>query len=133
MISYLAILAFILVAYFIYTKGIRMFIKKRYYESQGARFIRGEVPVLGHLLRFKQILEGAPTNDHPWHTSVVEDFGTGKLPKVIGMFNSFEPCLFVTDPKMINEMYVSKNKFFDKHDGVYNALYTLMGDTMLFQ
>ena len=54
------------------------------------------------------------------------------MPKVVGLFNSYEPTLFVSDPIMVNEMYVNKNKYFDKHDAVANALYPLMGDSILF-
>ena len=59
--------------------------------------------------------------------------GEGKLPKVIGLFVGFEsPVLFITDPEMMNEIYVTKNKYFDKHDYVARVLHPLMGDTMLF-
>ena len=49
------------------------------------------------------------------------------------VYNSYEPTLFITDPAMVNEMYVSKNKYLDKHEAVGNALHPLMGDTLLFQ
>ena len=34
---------------------------------------------------------------------------------------------------MVNEMYVTKNKFFDKHQAIGNSLYPLVGDSILFQ
>ena len=68
----------LLAVYFVYTRAIRMFMKKRYYEQQGAVFLKGVTPVLGNLLRFKKIMENSTTNEHPWVISIREDFGTGK-------------------------------------------------------
>ena len=34
---------------------------------------------------------------------------------------------------MVNEIYVTKNKYFDKHESIGNSLYPLVGDSILFQ
>jgi hypothetical protein len=132
MLVYIAAAMFALAAYLVYTRVIRMYLKIRYYEKQGAAFIKGVTPVLGHLPRYKTKLDIPGNTVHPWVTCINEDFGTGKLPKVIGMFNSYEPTFMITDPEMINEAYVQKNLHFDKHESVANALYTLMGDNVIF-
>jgi len=46
------------------------------------------------------------------------------------MLNYF-PYLFFRDPDMLNELYVTKNKYFDKHPLIKNLLYPLMGDSIL--
>ena len=51
---------------------------------------------------------------HPWTHMLEEDFGT-KIPKVYGIFINFEASLFIRDPDMLNEIFGSKNKYFDKH------------------
>ena len=94
-------------------------------------FIKGNLPLLGSLPRFKSIIEKG-INDHPWITCFKEDMGNGKIPKVLGLFNSFEVSLFITDPEMMNEIYVTKNKYFDKHDFLAKSFLPLVGNTMLF-
>ena len=129
--SYILLLLGLLLTYFIYTRIVRMYLSKWYYERQGVVFVKGLVPVLGNLLRFKQSIDRG-INDVPWVTCFKEDMGEGKLPKVLGLFNSFEVSLFITDPEMLNEVYVAKNKYFDKHDFIANVTRPLMGNTMLF-
>ena len=130
--SFTLIIAGLAIAYFLYSRVIRMYLKIRYYEKQGAAFCKGVVPVLGNLPRFKHQLETYGSNDHPWVISIREDFGTHKLPKVIGVFNSFEPTFFITDPLMVHDMYVTQNKYFDKHESVANVLFPLSGNTIIF-
>ena len=60
-----------------------------------------------------------------------EDF-PGKRPAVIGIYNGFVPTLFINDPEMVNDLYVSKNKYFDKEEQSRNVFFPLMGDTILF-
>ena len=45
------------------------------------------------------------------------------------MYTSFTPTLYVTDPELINDLFVVKNKYFDKHPGFKNMLYPLLGET----
>mmetsp|Transcript_30634 Transcript_30634/g.30110 ORF Transcript_30634/g.30110 Transcript_30634/m.30110 type:complete len:106 (-) Transcript_30634:1049-1366(-) len=45
------------------------------------------------------------------------------------MLNYF-PYLFFRDPDMLNELYVTKNKYFDKHPFVKEGLQPLMGDAL---
>jgi cytochrome P450 len=40
--------------------------------------------------------------------------------------------LWVNDLKVINDLYVTKNKYFDKHPLVQNLLKPLVGETILF-
>ena len=37
------------------------------------------------------------------------------------------------DPEYINELYVTKNKLYDKHPRHRNIMYDLFGDSLLFQ
>jgi hypothetical protein len=45
-------------------------------------------------------------------------------------FNYF-PTLVIRDPKMLDEIYVTKNKYFDKVSTVRTLFYPLMGDSIL--
>ncbi len=46
-----------LTIYFVYTRAIQMYIKKRFYERQGVKFFKGMLPLVGHLLRYKTIMD----------------------------------------------------------------------------
>ena len=45
------------------------------------------------------------------------------------MYSSFTPILYVTDPEFVSELFVAKNKYFDKHPGFKRLVYPLLGDT----
>ena len=60
-----------------------------------------------------------------------EDFPE-KVPGVVGIYNGFAPTLFISDVEMINELYVTKNKYFDKEKQIRTVFYPLMGDTIIF-
>jgi len=44
---------------------------------------------------------------------------------------NYFPNLFIRDPAHLNELYVTKNKYFDKHPLIRNLLYPLMGESIL--
>ena len=48
-----------------------------------------------------------------------------------GIYASFQPWLFISDPEMLQELYFEKNKFFDKHQLIKEILNPLMGDATL--
>ena len=43
-----------------------------------------------------------------------------------------EPWLLISDPVIVEAMYTTKNKFFNKHPMMKNLLYPMTGDSMLF-
>ena len=60
-----------------------------------------------------------------------EDYPNGDRPPVLGVNFSYNPCLLINDPEMLNELYVTKNRFFDKHFLIKDILSPLMGDSTL--
>ncbi len=44
---------------------------------------------------------------------------------------NYYPNLFIRDPELLNELYITKNKYFDKYDLIRNLFYPLMGDSIL--
>ena len=60
-----------------------------------------------------KMLTSYTSNSHPWWHMINEDFPE-KVPGVVGIYNGFAPTLFISDVEMINELYVTKNKYFDK-------------------
>lgn len=53
-------------------------------------------------------------NGHPGQLAINQDFGADQ-PGIIGNYNTYFPTLLIRDPELLNELYVTKNKFFDKH------------------
>jgi len=60
-----------------------------------------------------------------------EDF-PDRTPPVLGLYNGFTPTLFIRDLEMIYDLYVRKNKYFDKEPLIYRMRYPLFGDSILF-
>ena len=48
------------------------------------------------------------------------------------MFITNGAGLLISDPAVVQDLYVSKNKYFDKHSLVKNASYVLTGESILF-
>jgi cytochrome P450 len=53
-------------------------------------------------------------------------------PSVYGFFHAFEPVLFINDPEIVQEMYTTQNKYFDKHPYIKNLFAPLMGEGLIF-
>ncbi len=49
------------------------------------------------------------------------------------MCNNFEPVLHFRDPEMLQEIYVTKNKYFDKHPYLKGIFFPLLGESTLFE
>ena len=54
------------------------------------------------------------------------------LPPFVGVAFSKNVSLFINDPEIIQELFVTKNKYFDKHDFLAKSFLPLVGNTMLF-
>jgi hypothetical protein len=44
---------------------------------------------------------------------------------------NYYPTIVIRDPKMLDEIYIANNKYFDKYNTVRTLLYPLMGDAIL--
>ena len=93
---------------------------------------KGCVPLLGHLLRLDGIMKKYKSNEHPGTIMLREDFGLNQ-PKIIFLYMSYEPLIFFRDPKLIEQLYVQYNKYFDKFFVIRDLLHPLMGDSILLQ
>ena len=47
-------------------------------------------------------------------------------------FRGITPVLFITDSSLLDDLYVNKNKYFDKDIKLKNVLNDIMGDTIVF-
>jgi cytochrome P450 len=61
---------------------------------------------------------------------VDEDF-PDRMPGIFLSFSAYSPSLWINDPNLLNELYVTKNKYFDKHPLVHHGLKPLLGESIL--
>ncbi len=100
--------------YFIY-KTIYLYYNVYYYGSQGIPLLRFPLPIVGNLPIFLKHLKNL---DKYSLRPLVETFKREFKGKVPGIFIDFRThCGTITfsDPELINEIYITKNKYFDKH------------------
>ena len=120
---------FLFVTYLIYTRVVCFYISKSFYSNQGILIPQGAIPVLGHLPRFRELMSKASHKRTPWLMLMNEEH-KDKIPGIHVIFHSFTPTLHINDPEILNELFVIKNKYFDKHPRFRNALFPLLGDTL---
>ena len=70
----LLVIISIYVAYFIYSRVLRMYYLKWYYERQGIPCCKEVIPILGNMGRIDRIFRTYNSNENPWYTMVHEDF-----------------------------------------------------------
>ena len=104
----------LLISYFMYTRVIRMYYLKWFYESQNIPCCKEVVPILGNMVRCDRIFRTYDTNENPWYVMMQEDFKDDQ-PKMLQWFTGYEPTILISDPDVVYELYVTKNKYFDKH------------------
>ena len=101
-------------AYALYVNVIKIYFDYFYYRSQGMPTEGFPLPLLGNSLGLAKLAKKQDTLKR----TVLEEFWFtcfGKvLPKIF--FESMRgPNLIVNDPAIVNELYVTQNKFVDKY------------------
>jgi cytochrome P450 len=130
--SIFVVLGEIAFCYFLYTRVIKLYFKVWYYQRQGAVLCKGLYPIVGHLPRMAVIAGDNSIKEHPYMRVLSEDFPVDQ-PGAVILVNTFTPSLMISDPAMLQDIYGSKNRFFDKSTLSRDILAPLMGDTTIFQ
>jgi len=52
---------------------------------------------------------------------------------IVLTFYGYEPTLWFSDKELVNDLYMTKNKYFDKHPLIRNLAEPLLGDSILLQ
>ena len=92
-----------------------MYVMAYYYWRQGIPLLSFPLPLFGSLLKLmatRKIL--TKFTKLPPLECYDLCFGKDKVPKMFMDFRGPDPVLMVADPNFVNELYVTKNKFFDK-------------------
>ena len=130
-------LALILIsAYFFYTRIWLVFSKVHYYKKQGVPFHDGIYPIFGSYLGVMNhmVKEGEKPKGHPINEFLEENYFKGKkeTAPIVGLVFGTTVGLVVNSPELSQELYLSKNKYFDKHPKTAEIFSRLTGDSILF-
>ncbi len=106
----------IFVAYFLYTRFWRLYSQMNFYKRQGVPFHPGVVPIFGSFIIMGRIAKTAVNNP-------IVDFlkelyyskGDAKVPPFVAITGPLGVALAVGRPEAVQELFLSKNKYFDKH------------------
>lgn len=125
-------LGLLFLAYFFYTRIWRFYRKVNYYKSQGVPFHEGVVPVFGSFLQIAKIAKNAV--NHPIVDFCEEYYYKGKkmVPPFVAVTGPAGVALAVARPSVVAELFVNKNKYFDKHPTTARQLQRMTGDSILF-
>jgi hypothetical protein len=120
--------------YFIVWKRIiKMYYVYWFYRRQGIPCVGFPLPVIGNMLTFLKVRR---MQNH-YSKTPLEDyftyaFGPGKLPPVFLDMRDPRGILVVTDPKYMEDLYIFKNKFFDKADKERRTYSSWFGDSFFY-
>ena len=60
-------------------------------------------------------------------------FNYGKLPKLFVEYVSPTGLMIINDPELVNELYITKNKIWEKADKMKRIFLPLTGQSLLFE
>lgn len=120
--------------YIVYLRIIRMYYLYWYYTRQGIPCVGFPLPVIGNLNLFLKALYGMNAKSR----TPLEDYfdniyppGT-KMPPIFLDMRDHRGIVVVTDPTYVDELYVAKNRFFEKADKERDAYFRWFGDSFFY-
>ena len=129
------VVAALMLAYVLYWRVWDYFCAVRFYGSQGEQTCKlapGHIPILGNAsLLAWSAYKSYTEADNFFIMKHAFDFAT-KDTKSTAAFVSNSAGLGIKDVKIVEAMYTTKNKFFDKHPLTKDLAFCLTGDSILF-
>jgi cytochrome P450 len=132
--SYPSLLFFFLLAaivYYFVSRIVVQYYKYWFYYKQGIHMVRGCMPLVGNIPRFLKTIKKYNTNERPMNHIIAEDCGD-KIPKIFTEFVADNPTIWVNDPNLLSDIYVTKNKYFDRHPMVHDTFKLMSKGSILF-
>mmetsp|Transcript_9545 Transcript_9545/g.9149 ORF Transcript_9545/g.9149 Transcript_9545/m.9149 type:complete len:179 (+) Transcript_9545:28-564(+) len=131
MFKLLCYVASLIVLYFIWRFIIKIYSGAYYYKRQGIPFLPYLVPIFGNGLTMAYAMKHLKKDENAFGDSAKVFFGDYD-PKVYGVVILGLVSIRIRDPVMLEELYVSKNKFYDKHFFDKQLFYPSIHDSILF-
>ena len=131
-----------ILTYMLYYRVYDYYKARKFYESQdGVEMCHGALPFLGNLFTcFKAIQLGREKGDNSFLLKQVLDYSVGQHASSGDSHQSVKSWVFFNtsaalntyDPRVVEAMYTTKNKYFNKHPLIRDVSYILTGDSILF-
>ena len=105
-----------------------------YYRRQGVPFVNPQYPILGNYIGFSYFLRNDAIYNHvPFQPLVQQTFDkNGKPPSVLGVMMQSQAILILNSPEPLNDMYLTKNKYFEKHPVARFMFKDFFGESLVF-
>jgi hypothetical protein len=104
-----------------------------FYKKQGAIFFKDLYPIVGNFFTVCRLMSESPKQDYvPFGPMLEESFGKKVTPPdiVVSMMQS-QAVLVLNTAQPLTEIYVTKNKFFDKDPISKIQFGSLFGDSIV--
>ena len=103
---------FALLVYVLWSKVLKMYYRYWFYTSQGVKAIGFPLPLLGNAYLFKDIME---EKEEDGFIKCLNEAFNYKVPPIFLNFIADTPALIISDPEIINELFITKAKYTDKY------------------
>lgn len=121
-----------LIGLFIWKYLINPYIEFFFYWKQGIAYLGVPLPVIGNLKKIKSIMDDKSIKEKAHSFLKIHDHVfDSKPPKIFMEFRGPNVALNISDCKLLDDLYIKKNKYFDKDVKMKNLLYDILGDTMV--
>ncbi|CDW86900.1 cytochrome p450 [Stylonychia lemnae] len=122
----------LLIAYFVWDRYIRVKLRINYYEKQGIQFPGGFVPFFGSYPKLIKFIEEHKPKQYPIIDFINHTQGSNP-PTYTGMLIARQLCLIINRHEPLQDLFITKNKYFDKHPNTGQLVGKTLGDSTLFQ
>ena len=101
----------------VWKRIIRMYYIYFYYRRQGIPCVGFPLPIVGNLLTFMKAMKTmSEYSKTPLEEYFTNAFGPDNIPPIFLDMRDPTGIIVITDPKYLDDLYIAKNKFFDKAD-----------------
>lgn len=127
-----------LLPYYIYTRVVNVYLAYFFYTRQkyGVKTFEVSLPIIGDALlteaAMKQLVKKKDDPRMPLIHMIDEYFGGSSFVGTILFFGAHNPALVLCDPKVLEDLYTTKNIYFSKHPIVRELTKFLTGNSILF-
>ncbi|CDW80978.1 cytochrome p450 [Stylonychia lemnae] len=130
------ILSYLFYAFLIYVlweKILKPYYYYWYYTSQGIRAICVPKPLIFNMLILKKVLKNLHEySEQLLYEYYLSQFKNEQIPSIFIDFRSAAGQLVVSDPDILQELFVTKGKYVDKLHRSKKVFYDLTGESVLF-
>jgi hypothetical protein len=126
-----AILLSAFLYYIVWERIIKLYYIYWFYTRQGIPCVGFPLPVFGNMFLFLRSKNGMTLKSRtPLEEYFDNTFGPGKLPPIILDMRQPNGILIFTGPQYVDELYIGKNKYFDKDHKERNVYWEWFGDSI---